>query len=206
VPPTETPLPTETPTATATGTETPTQTTTPDATQTAIAKAEARGDGGGSPWLWILLVFGLLIMAGAAGGYFFMRSRQDAEVAAFTRSQWQGDARMVYGKASALHDELQRVMGGTPATAASHADDVEWLNRMGYRLDEIGAELGMLAASATTPGDRSAAEGLLSAVTSFRETIDLRLSPRGAPADYPALVSRQLFELNAAIRAFQTTL
>jgi len=207
--PTDTPVPSETPTPTETATGTPTETETPDATQTAIAEEEGRGDdGGSSAWLWFLLVAGALVVLGAIAGFMMMRSRREDEAVALSREQWQADARMAYGKASALQEEIQRGIsppGVTPGTGPL-ASDVDWMNRMGYRLDEIGAELGMLNASAVTGSDRSAAEGLMNSVLSMRRTIDIRLSPYEPPTEYPQMLARQSFELDAAVRAFQTAL
>lgn len=214
--PTDTPVPTNTPVPTGTpeptDTAAPTSTATPNATQTAEAAGTTDGDGGGSDWwLWLLVILGALIVIGAIAGFIIQRQRQQdaalAAAAALTREEWQQSARMTYGKASSLHGDLRAGLEPS-AGVTSSADDLEWLNRQSSRLDEVGFELGRLAMSAPTPRDRTAVEGLQQAVAEFRAVITQRLSPTGfaSTADYQQSLSRELFELDAAIRAFQTTL
>jgi hypothetical protein len=215
--PTDTPAPTNTPVPTGTPVPTdtpePTATETPDATQTAIAEDAQDGndDGGGNWWMWLLLILGAVIVIGAIAGYIISRQRQQdaatAEALAHSREEWQQSARLTYGKASSLHGDLRAGLE-PPAGVASTADDLEWLNRQSSRLDEVGFELGRLAMAAPTPRDRTAVESLQQAVGEFRAVITQRLSPTGfaTPADYQQSLSRELFELDAAVRAFQTTL
>lgn len=211
--PTNTPAPTNTtvPTNTVEASETPDD----EATQTAIAEEEEEdGDGGDSDndWLlWLLLAIGALVVIGAIAAFIMARNRSaDAEAAAIAadeREAWSQDARLTYGKASSLHADLRT--GIAPAAgAAAMSDDLEWLNRQNSRLDEVGFELGRLASSATNVRDRNAVESLSRAVGEMRGVIQQRLSPTGfaTPADYQQSLTRELFELDAAVRAFETTL
>lgn len=226
VPPTDTPQPTNTtaPTDTPEPTDTPVPTETeeegtetPDAAAIATQTAEAENDdddGGGSSsdWLlWALLIIGAIAVVGAIAGFIISRNRSAeaaaAEAEADERELWAQDARMTYGKASSLHGDLRAGISPAPGAAAM-SDDLEWLNRQNSRLDEVGFELGRLATGATSMRDRTAAESLAKAVGEMRGVIQQRLSPTGfaTPADYQQTLQRELFELDAAVRAFQTTL
>ena len=215
VPPTDTPIPsTDTPAPTETivptDTPAPTETGTPDATQTAIAEGGSDdGDGGSSPWLWIFLVLGALIVAGAAVGFYLSTRRRnasiDAAAVAQSRDSWLQSARMTYGKASSLQADLS---AGAAARPDRPADDIEWLSKQVSRLDEVGFEVGVLVSSAPTATERTGAVALQTAIGEMRTVLAKRISPTGfaTPAEYEAALSREVFELDAAVRGFQTIL
>jgi hypothetical protein len=166
-------------------------------------------DGGTSPWLWVFLVLGALIIAGAAIGFYLSTRKRNASIDAAalsqSRDEWLQSARMTYGKASSLQADLRA--GAAPGTDRP-AEDIEWLSRQVSRLDEVGFEVGVLVSSAPTASERTGAVALQTALGEMRAVLSRRISPTGfaTPAEYEAALSREVFELDAAVRGFQTIL
>ena len=167
----------------------------PSASPEAPSQAAAEnGSGSSLVWLWILL--GVLVVAGAA----VLIARRSGRRSA-TAASWHSRAADAGAKGSALYDMMS--MAGFPDAMAAGEASMRWAD-IQRRADDLTQEL--YALRDTAPGDieRARVVDVLAALQAVRSAMNAEHAPGSAGAPQDARVHSRLASFEAALHALRS--